>query len=202
MLRKEVGYKGLIISFEPCAESFQLLKSARSKDKNWRGYQFGLGTKDGTAQLNRYNERGFNSLLNLREETAAPYGVEVSSQVENVQIRRLDTVWDEIMTDIRSPNVFLKTDTQGMDIPIVSGAASRLHCVYGIQCELPTIEMYEGMVPLPEALQFLRNLGYLPAGFYPQAERAAFGVAPEFDVVFKRPKSQAFLTRTRDCPSV
>src|SRR5262245_14305260 len=38
LLRAEASYRGMIVSFEPCAASFRQLKKAMVSDGNWRGY--------------------------------------------------------------------------------------------------------------------------------------------------------------------
>jgi len=187
MLRTEARYTGLIASFEPCEDSFRILSTAMRGDKNWRGYPFGLGNCDTVTSLNKYDQVELSSLLTLREEGARAYGVGTHSRTtEAIQLHKIDTIWDEIMEGVESPRVFLKTDAQGVDTAAVLGAAGHLQYVHGIQSELPVVEIYEGMVSLAEALQLYRKLGYIPVGFYPLGTREAYGLSPEFDVVFRR----------------
>jgi len=156
-------------------------------DRKWRGYPFGLADRDTAATLNKYDQGEMSSLLTLRDEGARAYEVGTDGRAtEEIQLHKIDTIWDEITNGVESPRVFLKTDAQGLDTAVVLGAIGHLQYVYGIQSELPVAEIYEGMVPMVEALQLYRKLGFIPIGFYPLGTRDAYGLAPEFDVIFKR----------------
>jgi FkbM family methyltransferase len=188
ILRKEVGYRGLIVSFEPCAQSFQALSAQMAGDRNWRGYQFGLSDTDSTAVLNTYGARGdFNSVLHLREEDAGRYNVDIGhATTEAIRLFKVDTIWSEITNGISSPRVFLKMDTQGHDTAVVLGAAKHLEYIHGIQSEMSAIQIYHGMTPMPEALSLYEKLGFVPVGFYPVNTPKSYGASPEFDVLLKR----------------
>lgn len=186
-LRNEAGYAGLIASFEPCTASFRVLEATMRADRKWRGYRFGLADHDSAAILNEYDQGEMSSLLTLRDEGARAYEVGPDGRTtEAIQLHKIDTIWDEITHGVESPRVFLKTDAQGLDTAVVLGAIGHLQYVRAIQSELPAVEIYEGMVPMAEALRLYRKLGFIPVGFYPLGTREAYGLAPEFDVVFKR----------------
>ncbi len=186
MLREEAGYKGTIISFEPCAGSFRILSDMMAKDPSWIGFPFGLSDSDSEAVLHTFGERGdYNSILDLKEEAGRQYRVDVhNASSETIQLRKLDTVWSEITKNIRSPRVFMKIDTQGHDTAVIKGAINHLSDIYGFQSELPAIEIYTGMASMPAALELYKTFGYVPLGFYPVIK--AHGVVAEFDVVFTR----------------
>jgi FkbM family methyltransferase len=187
-LRDEVGYTGLIVSFEPCAGSFQQLTAARANDPHWRGYPFGLSDADTAAVLNTYGTRGdFNSVLTLRDHGASAFEVDTSAaSTEEVRLHRLDTVWAEVMRDVDDPRVFLKMDTQGHDVAVVSGARDHLRWIVGLQSEVAAVEIYDGMHSMPDVLESYRRCQYVPVGFYPVKTPPAYGLSPEFDVLFKR----------------
>jgi FkbM family methyltransferase len=190
MLRKVVSYTGMIVSFEPCHESFRILSAEMAKDRQWQGCPFGLSDRDSAAVLNTFGERGdFNSLLRLRDEDAPAYGVDTgNASTEAIQLHTIDTIWDNIITKgIQAPRCFLKTDTQGHDPAVLLGAVNHLQYIYGVQSELPTVEIYDGMMSMAEALLLYRKLGYVPIGFYPGGTPEVYsGLVPEFDVILKR----------------
>lgn len=188
LLREKAGYRGRIVSFEPHRNSFDILNAGMADDENWQGYGFGISDNDRTATLNVYEGRGdFNSLLDLREQGAAAYDVDASRRsAERVQMHTLDSLWPRLVSGIDRPRVFLKIDTQGHDTAVVRGAANNLKDIRGIQSELPVIELYDGMTPMPAALTFYRDLGYVPIGFFPVNTPAAYAASPEFDVLLKQ----------------
>jgi hypothetical protein len=70
---------------------------------------------------------------------------------------------------------------------VIHGSEPRLGSIFGIQSEIPAIEIYDGMTPMPDMLRYLGTLGYVPIGFHPINQPEAYdGATPEFDVVFKR----------------
>ncbi len=188
-LRGPVGYEGQIVSFEPTAKTYDRLRSAMSPDPRWSGFNFGISDADGDGILNTYGERcDFNSLLSMREKDAANYEVDVSKKgIERVGLRSIASLWSEITKGMVNPRVYLKTDTQGHDRAVIRGAESQLGSILGIQSEIPAIELYEGMTPMPDMLKYLAGLGYVPIGFHPVNQPDVYnGATPEFDVVFKR----------------
>ncbi len=110
-----------------------------------------------------------------------------SSQV--VAVKRLDTVFDQIVEGLAEPRVFLKLDTQGYDLSVVRGAADSLRHVVGVESELSVIHLYEGMPDYLEALAFYRNLGFEPTGIFPLERDRNSGHVIEFEAVFARRKS-------------
>jgi FkbM family methyltransferase len=188
-LRGPVGYEGQIASFEPTKETFDRLHSAMHSDAKWNGFNLGVSDVVGEGILNTYGERcDFNSLLTMREKDAVNYEVDVSKKgIEKVGLRSIDSLWNEITKDLEKPRVYLKTDTQGHDRAVIRGSEPRLGSILGIQSEIPAIEIYEGMTPMPDMLKYLAGLGYIPIGFHPINQPEVYdGATPEFDVVFKR----------------
>jgi hypothetical protein len=158
-------------------------------DARWTGFNFGISEVDGEGILNTYGERcDFNSLLTMRDKDAVNYEVDVSKKnIERVGLRSIDSLWNNIVKDLANPRVYLKTDTQGHDSAVLRGSEPRLGSVLGIQSEIPAIEIYEGMTPMPEMLKYLAGLGYIPIGFHPVNQPGYYdGATPEFDVVFKK----------------
>ena len=62
--------------------------------------------------------------------------------------------------------VFLKVDTQGSDMAVIRGCGERLVDVQALQREMSVRPVYEGQVGDLEALAGLRQLGFVPVGFF------------------------------------
>ena len=187
MIRQESRYSGNICSFEPTADSFKILSNTMSGDPAWRGFNFGLSDVDATSVLNTYGELGvFNSLLRLRDEDAAAYEVQNRSS-ETVALKKLDSIWNEVVERTPQPKIFMKIDTQGHEPEVLRGAIQHLDHVVAILSELPAIEIYENMMPMHASLKLFQDLHFLPIGFYPVNTPEVYGGAtPEFDVLFLR----------------
>lgn len=187
-LRGPIGYEGQIVSFEPCKETFERLRSNMKSDSRWRGFNVGVSDVDSGGTLNTYDRCVFNSVHNLREQDARFYEVDLSKKaVEEIRLRSINSIWNEITKDIEVPRVYLKTDTQGHDHAVIRGAQPRLKSILALQSEIPVIEIYDGMTSMPDMLRFLGSLGYIPIGFHPVSQHHGYGGAtPEFDVIFKK----------------
>jgi FkbM family methyltransferase len=188
-LRGPVEYNGQIVSFEPTKKTFDMLRSSMQSDARWSGFNVGISDADSDGILNTYGDRyDFNSVLTMREKDAICYDVDVSKKgIEKIVLRSVGSMWDEITKGVEKPRVYMKTDTQGHDHAVIRGSELRLGSILGIQSEIPAIEIYEGMTPMPDMLKYLGKLGYIPIGFHPVNQPDAYdGATPEFDVVFKR----------------
>ena len=62
-LRTQVGYHGLIVSFEPIPECAMILKESADKDERWLVEEVALGTEPGTALFNIMAGKQFSSFL-------------------------------------------------------------------------------------------------------------------------------------------
>ncbi len=111
----------------PCAQRQDVRRSEVAR------IPFGLADRDITAALNEFDQGEMNSLLTLREEGARAYEVGADGRTkEEIQLYKIDTIWDEIMSGVRSPRCFLKTDVQGLDTAVVLGAIDHLQFIHGI----------------------------------------------------------------------
>ncbi len=74
----------------------------------------------------------------------------------DVQVRRLDAIWDEIVPPAADP--FLKLDVQGLEGAVLDGARDRISDLSGIQLEVSLVPLYEGAMDLREALDRMAEL--------------------------------------------
>jgi FkbM family methyltransferase len=170
-LRLHAGYTGAVVSFEPVAEMYEGLARAMRRDSSWTVHHHALGESDTTAEINVFAERTLSSLLPANEESLRKMGYEKYvretrlDRVETITVRRLDSIHRDVIPE--HARVFLKSDTQGYDMPVVMGASGCLDRVLGIQIELAVREVYLGAPPYLEALSELTGLGYAITGFVP-----------------------------------
>jgi FkbM family methyltransferase len=181
-LLRHYGYRGRIVSFEPVAASFERLTDARAGDADWRAYNVALGSEDGEHDLNVARDTALSS---FHEPSSRPLTAAlVVESRERVQVRTLDSVFEECVAGLRDPRVFLKMDTQGWDREVLRGAERTLPRVDGLQSEVSVLPLYEGMTDYLEAIRELQDLGFDLTGIYPVAYDG-FRVV-ELDVVLAR----------------
>jgi len=170
LLRKKVGYKGHIISFEPVKEVFHNLRTNIAHDSKWTAYNYALGASDGFSKINVTSSTDFSSFLKPNEFAHAirPSDSKVN-RVEEVTVKTLDSIYSEVIsrTGIESPRVFLKMDTQGFDHEVIKGTKGTIEGIFGLQSELSVKPIYENMPTYIESLNLYRDKGFEITAIYP-----------------------------------
>jgi len=108
------------------------------------------------------------------------------TRTESVCVTRLESLFDEMLSGIDAPRVFLKMDCQGFDLEVIKGAGEALNKVEGLQSELSAIPLYIGVPDYLECLSYYRSLGFEPTGFFPVVNSPVGGHLVECDVVLIR----------------
>jgi len=179
-LLRRLGFTGLILSFEPNVDVFNVMQRAFAKDHAWRGYNCGLGSSDGELDFNVFEFSPISSFL--------PGSDFVHSKIvrtAKVPVRRLDAFLPEILPDWSKRRLFLKCDTQGFDLEVVKGAEGALSAVYGLQSEIAVQSLYRGMPRYLEALSLYESLGFVLIDLWLN-NRTVDGDVLEYDCLMKR----------------
>jgi FkbM family methyltransferase len=165
-LLREAGYGGTIISFEPVSEAYRDLGATARPDANWAVRRLALADEPGTQALNVAVSSSVSSFLPATEHYASSYSGAQVKRTEDVKVETLDG----LAAELPYRRMFLKIDTQGYDLKVLQGARRLLERnVIGVQIELSAIHIYEGMPDHIDAMQALRDLGFVPSGLFPLA---------------------------------
>ena len=184
---REIGYKGRIVSFEPVQSSYEALVRKAKRFGNWIVHGWALGAGEGEREINVYRGGVFNSFLPSSEFGSQRFGVDLElATTQRVRVRRLDQIFDECVSGIDHPRVFLKMDTQGWDLEVLKGAGGVHSLLVGIQSELAVKHCYEGMVGFTDALKEYAALGFEVTGIFPVAHDEDQLRVVEFDCVMVR----------------
>lgn len=181
MLRR-AGYAGRIISFEPVPEAFAKLSARTDRDGLWEARRLALGDRPGVSPINVAVSKSVSSFLTPTAEYASGYAGGRIERVENVEVERLDSIFDSLSIDAR---VFLKVDTQGRDLAVVKGASGCLDPIVAIQIEMSVIPIYDLSENYIAAFTFMHEQGFTPTGVFPVVRDDELRVY-EFDGVFTR----------------
>ena len=183
---REIGYRGLIVSFEPVSETFQRLKRRAGNDRDWRTFQMALGARDGEAAINVFRSTELSSFLEPNEYCANHMGgSDLISQTEWVKVRRLDSVIEECINGTTPRRFYLKLDTQGYDLNVVEGCGRYLGHMVALQSELSVKPIYRQMTNYLTALATLSEAGFEVSGMFPVNRDADLRVI-ELDCVMVR----------------
>ena len=161
MLRKHVGYRGNIVSYEPIPELAARLRDAAALDGAWFVEELALSTTEDHATFNIFASDRFSSLHALSSAAERQFH-------ERVKLKRCIEVRTALLANelvkyqsrLGFKRPFLKMDTQGHDMSVALGAGERLRDFVGLQSELAIEQLYMGAPGYEEALEFYRGSGF------------------------------------------
>jgi FkbM family methyltransferase len=184
---RQHGYRGRIISFEPVREHFIQLSQRASGDPGWDVHHLALGRENTRLKINvAHQGSGCSSFLNPNEYGLYATNGRVSvDRVEEVKVRRLDSLDRGILPSGHDRNIYLKLDTQGYDVEVVQGAGDVLERIPALQSEMSVQPIYDGMPSFSDALGVLNGYGYEISAMFP-VKRDDILRLVEFDCVMVR----------------
>lgn len=175
------GYSGHIFSFEPIPEDCEQIALLCDGDPKWRAHCMALGAENGTKDFNvniMGSESVLSSFLPLTERFQG-------TRIIPVSMRRLDGILSPLISEIRSPRVFLKMDTQGFDWEVMKGAKGCIDIIHGIQSEISVEPIYKGMPHYTESLASYEKLGFKLMDLF-VVNRTDSGSILEYDCLMAR----------------
>lgn len=151
---RELGYKGLILAFEPVRECFEELARRAASDPDWRVFNCALGEKPGTIDFNVVKVGDGELVLS----SALTPKMDLPTTKTVVPVR---TVKDVLATEVKisAPRVFLKMDTQGYDLNVFQGAENTPE-IKLLLSEVSATESYENMPLYPEVMTAYADAGF------------------------------------------
>ena len=182
-LLRQIRYEGHIISFEPSPTDYSVLKQNALADPLWKTHQLALGEETGHLTMNIFNDTVFNSFMEPTD-----YILEHGCKVENrmqVEVKRLDDIFDNLVNSLSNPRIFLKLDTQGYDQTVLRGANKSIQKMLALQTEIAVHPLYKDVPNYLEAMRQLNTLGFDLTGLFPIARDTHLRVV-EFDCVMVR----------------
>jgi FkbM family methyltransferase len=182
-LRDRVGFRGTIVSFEPLSKNVALLREQAKADPRWVVRGCALGSQDARMNINVMKHDLLSSFLTPDHSSVRMFNeLNVVDHIENVTVRRLDSVMNDLRDDPAVRNVYLKLDTQGFDLEVVRGAPSTLRSVRAMQTELSVMPIYKGSPTYRETLDALTEQNFGITAMFPVTRDELMRVI-EFDCV-------------------
>lgn len=184
MLRRDAGFAGTILSFEPNPDVFAELSRHAARDPKWHAFNMALSDFDGTASFNIMAADQFSSLKAPSAGQDAIFAERnlVTRTVE-MQCRRIDGLLPELVAAHGFARPFLKMDTQGHDLSVCEGAGDALTNMTGVQTELGVRPIYEGGTTYRAMIDWLAARGFEPSAFFAN-NKGHFPLLVEMDGIF------------------
>jgi FkbM family methyltransferase len=186
MLRRDVGFRGDILSFEPNPEVCAKLEKIAGRDSRWHIYNIALSDRDGEAEFNIMAADQFSS-LNRPGQGLEPIFAQRNAVTRTVHVpcSRLDSLLPELEPAWRARAVLLKMDTQGHDAQVCSGANDVLARFVGVQTELSVRPIYAGATDYRTMIALLERAGFVPNAVFAN-NKGHFPLLVEMDGLFVR----------------
>jgi FkbM family methyltransferase len=161
LLRKRLGFKGHIVSFEPIPDLVELLSRKAERDSNWHFEPVALSKTAGHAIFNIMAERQFSSLLSPKYDEYDSY-TDLNKAVRSIPVvtSTLKIEYLKYKEKLGFSRPFLKMDTQGNDVAVVDSAEEIINEFVGLQSELSVKRLYENSPNFHEAIAFYQNKGF------------------------------------------
>jgi len=156
---RDLGYRGIIVSFEPLTKAYQKLQIKSSGDDLWNiAPQMAIGEEDGEVKINIANNSESSSILSMLKahQEAAGNSTYIGSEV--VRMSKLDSIYTPYVR--QDSKIFLKIDTQGYEDRVLRGASKLLEQVVGLQVELSLTPLYNDQILFDEMIGNLKKSGF------------------------------------------
>jgi FkbM family methyltransferase len=168
MLRRRANYQGLIISFEPTPEAASVLRERAACDPKWVIEEEALSTHDGEQIFNIMSNSEFSSLSSPRHDEIGLFrNMNKVEQSFSVKTETLITAYRRLKKAYNFRRPFLKLDTQGHDVMIVTHGKPIIKEFVGLQSELTIKPIYSESVDYREALKIYEACGFALSAFVP-----------------------------------
>ncbi|MBE7494838.1 MAG: FkbM family methyltransferase [Verrucomicrobiaceae bacterium] len=153
-----------MISFEPCATTFELLNRKISQEgiQGVRTENLGMGSAKGRRTFREYSSSAMNSFLEPGADAAA-YG-----ELRRESMAEITTVDDYCAENGIERIDVLKSDAQGLDLEVFQGASRmfREHRVHLVLVEVVFSAIYQKQASALELLHFMEQAGLRLVSFY------------------------------------
>ena len=185
---REIGFRGLIISFEPIPALASVLRQKANHDPYWFIEELALDETVRDTAFNIMADSQFSSLKTPNHaETDLFTEMNVVAQSIQLTTARLEEVFDRYKARLQFSRPFLKMDTQGNDLAVARGACDRLRRFVGLQSELAIKKVYEHQADYREAIEFYIAAGFELSAFVPN-NLGHFPRLIEIDCIMYNPK--------------
>jgi FkbM family methyltransferase len=156
---RSLGYKGVIISFEPVTAAFTKLKQRARYDRGWIVEKVAVSSTDGKRDI-RVSDRTYFS--SFEEPTGELIGYDTRARTistESTSVTTLDAYCGP-RAQSQSSHIYLKIDVQGHEIEVLRGASQTLKRCAAVQVEASLTPIYRNQPLFTEVIELLHAAGF------------------------------------------
>lgn len=182
-LRNQIGYHGLILSFEPIPHAASRIRLLTQNDAAWQVRECAIDNSRGRARFNVMIGDQFSSLLVPSKKFEGRFHGQHA--IKNVIEVEVITLGDAVRDAPGFARGLLKLDTQGNELRILLGGLDALAVFPAIQLEVGFDLLYEGGSSFSQTVDQLDGWGYRLCALFPNNE-GHFPHLLEMDAIFLR----------------
>lgn len=180
--RNDLKFSGLIFSFEPFTEAFEILQKKLELDPTAYAFNFGILSNQCTIELNISQNSQSSSFLDLDE--TQKYHTKVANFVskEVCQVITIDSFLET--HPLVSGNIFLKIDVQGTELEALKGLNHHIDRVKLIQVECSFVPLYNDEPTIIEFVDYFNSIGFVLVSASNAFTNPKMGIAYQADLIF------------------
>jgi FkbM family methyltransferase len=191
---RRMGFKGLILSFEPNPDAVPILKAVAKSDSRWEVIPLALDSNSRSVPFNVMRRQAFSSLHEPDHSNTTKFSqLNVIDYTIQIETATLHDLFPSLQSDFGFSRPFLKVDTQANDLAVVRGAGNLIDRFVGLQSELSFVRLYRDCPLARETLECYERLGFCLAALVPNTD-GHFPNLYEMDCIMHNP----FFKRGKD----
>ncbi len=176
----------LIYSFEPIEECYDKLKVNMKDSKNFRAFNFALGSKDEEMNFYLNDFTPSSSLLKITDNSIENFPITKNQKISKVSVKKLDGLINDL--EIRK-NVLMKIDVQGFEKSVLEGSILFIEkFVKLLIVETSIIPLYENESSFEQIYDLITKLGFDYKGNLDQLYSPITGEILQVDAIFMKKK--------------
>lgn len=194
LLLRNLGYQGVIHSYEPLAAPFKKLQKTCAGAAPWVAHNEAVSSVLGDVTMNVAANSVSSSLLPMtaRHVAAAPQSTIVAQErTEAVSL-------EQVLREVDGSRTMVKVDTQGHELQVLESAGPLLAGISILELEVSLVELYRGQALFRDLDGFLLLNGFrlvsLEDGFFDVDS----GELLQMDAIYVREVDSAGSHVTRD----
>jgi FkbM family methyltransferase len=179
--RRQYGYTGQLVSYEPLSGPYQQLAAAAEGDPRWQVERVAVGDSQGEIEIRISDWDIYSSALPILDRATAADPRSKTVRIETAPVKKLDTLADGC-----DGTLGVKIDVQGFERAVLDGGSQTLARAVYLEMELSMVPVYEGQMLYLEALRRVDEAGFVLTATEPLFPEPATGQAMQMNGLFVR----------------
>ncbi len=161
MLRRKVGYRGWIFSFEPIPSAAAKLRERARRDPKWLVFESAVADSNDRRSFNVMRHSQLSSLAQPSHRDVRMF-IGRNEVVRSVEVATLTlkSAFDMAREQAEFSRPFLKMDTQGFDLIIARASPQTVPRFLGLQSELAVARLYDSSTDFRQCLSAYEEMGF------------------------------------------